>query len=381
MILIHQPYLEEKDNRFYLNTLIDVDSESKKIWFSVEKEYGKYLCYERSDAYVIGLLPYAMRYGHDIKCEIPISETLYYQLETYFIPALVYNSKNLYHVKLFSPLDNSGEITNEHAVGTGISGGIDSLSTIITHLDSKFAAHNITHLMFNNVGSHGFGASGRELYNIRLNRIRDYCTKYGFKLIETDSNFHEEFPQNHLLTHTFSNIFGVYMLQKLFGIYYYSSAGYRFSDLNLKENDLYDCANYDMFSLYMLSSDNLKLYSSCSTLSRLEKTKIVSKYIPSYEYLDVCGLHPYSCMKCSKCIRTMFALHILGELNNYREIFDVDFFYKNYKYYLSLFYAYYKSHKSFFDEMYPYIKNEITLIVKMKAVWIYRKFILKKLFK
>lgn len=46
----------------------------------------------------------------------------------------------------------------------------------------------------------------------------------------------------------------------------------------------------------------------------------------------------------------MFALHILGELKNYKKVFDVDYFYKHYKYYLSLFYAYYKAHKSFFDE-------------------------------
>lgn len=381
MIFIHQPILEEKDNKCYINTFIDVDSESKKVWFSVDKKYGKYLCYERSDAFVIGLLPFAMRNGHDIKCETPLTESLYYQLETYFIPALAYNSKSLYHTKLDSPVGDSSELKNEHAVGTGISGGIDSLSTIITHLDTKFPAHNITHLMFNNVGSHGGGEKGKELYHIRLNRIREYCQKYGFKLIETDSNFHEEFPQNHLLTHTYANMFAVYMLQKLFGIYYYSSDGYKFSNIKLGNNEIYDCAKYEMFSLYMLSTEHLKLYSSCSTLSRLEKTEIVSKYSPSYEYLDVCGLHPYSCMKCSKCIRTMFALHILGELKNYKKIFDVDYFYDHYKYYLSLFYAYYKAHKSFFDELYPYIKNEITVLVKLKAIWIYRKFILDKIFK
>lgn len=176
-------------------------------------------------------------------------------------------------------------------------------------------------------------------------------------------------------------MFAVYTLQKFFSIYYYSSVGYKFSTLDLKDNDLHDSAYYDMFSLYMFSNDNLKLYSSCSTMSRLEKTKVVANYEPSYKYLDVCGLHPYSCMKCSKCIRTMFAFHILGKLDKYANTFDVNYFYSNYHMYLAYFYAYYMARKSFFDEMYPYVKKEITFSIKLKAIWLYRKEIIKKIFR
>lgn len=380
MLEIKKPYIEEKDDKCYLKSDIIEDGITKEVWFYVDKKYGKYLCYERSDAFVIGLLSYAMRHKHDIKCETPISETLYYQLETYFIPSIYYNAKKLHNTKIIAPVCNE-PIINENAVGTGISGGIDSLSTIITHIKTKYHNHNITHLMFNNVGSHGEGEKGIELYNFRLNRIRNFCKDNNFELIETNSNIHELFKQNHLLTHTYTSMFAVYILQKLFSVYYYSSAGYKFSDLKLKDNELYDSAYYEIFSLYMFSNDNLRLYSSCSTMSRLEKTKIVSDYTPSYKYLDVCGLHANSCMHCSKCIRTMFAFHILGKLDKYRNTFDVDYFYKNYTYYLSLFYAYYKAKKSFFDEMYPYLKKEITLFIKVKAFWIYRKEILKKIFK
>lgn len=380
MIEIKCPYIKNENDKCYLHVDIKEDNILKHVWFCVDHKYGKYLCHERADAFVIGLLSYAMRNKHDIKCESPISETLYYQLVTYFIPSVSNNSSRLYQTKIIAPVC-SEPLTNANAVGTGISGGIDSLSTIIEHIDTPFSHHNLTHLMFNNVGSHGCGEDSIKLYNIRLERIRNYCRDNNFELIETNSNFHEQFHQNHLLTHTYSSMFAVYILQKLFSVYYYSSAGHKFSDFSLKDNDLYAADNYEMFSLYMFSNDNLKLYSSCSTMSRLDKTKIVADYEPSYKYLDVCGLHPYSCMKCSKCIRTMFAFHILGKLNEYKNTFDVDYFYNHYKIYLAYFYAYYKAHKAFFDEMYPYVKKEITFSIKLKAIWLYRKDIIKKIFK
>ena len=42
-------------------------------------------------------------------------------------------------------------------VGTGISCGIDSFHALALHADIKMNRHRITHLLFNNTGSHGEG--------------------------------------------------------------------------------------------------------------------------------------------------------------------------------------------------------------------------------
>ena len=59
--------------------------ETKECYFEFEPEYSKFLCDERSDAFVTGLLTTAMENNMDIEFEAPISEQLYYQLMTYYI--------------------------------------------------------------------------------------------------------------------------------------------------------------------------------------------------------------------------------------------------------------------------------------------------------
>ena len=56
MLVINQPYLEEKEGKTKLISDIDVDGTITSIYFEVENEYAKYLCYERGDAFLIGLL-------------------------------------------------------------------------------------------------------------------------------------------------------------------------------------------------------------------------------------------------------------------------------------------------------------------------------------
>ena len=80
------------------------------------------MCYERCDAIVIGLLNYAMRFGHDIKSDVPITEELLYNIETYLIPSLTRYDEDMYNTKIIAPTI-SDPIKTEGAVGTGISCG------------------------------------------------------------------------------------------------------------------------------------------------------------------------------------------------------------------------------------------------------------------
>ena len=67
---------------------IDIDGKEETYWIEVEDEYKEYLCYERSDAFLIGFLNVALRSHHDIICDTPVTEELLYNLNTLFIPAL-----------------------------------------------------------------------------------------------------------------------------------------------------------------------------------------------------------------------------------------------------------------------------------------------------
>jgi len=106
MIIIRKPGIVNEGGKSRLQAPFNIDGKVNNVWFEVDKKYGKYLCYERSDAFVIGVLNYAMRNGHDIKCETPMGEELKYQITTYLIDAVFKGSKKLYKTKIFTEIDN-----------------------------------------------------------------------------------------------------------------------------------------------------------------------------------------------------------------------------------------------------------------------------------
>lgn len=83
MIKIGVPYIEKGEEYSKLNCDVIIGEKENKIWLEVDKIYNDYLCTERWDAYVIGVLNYAMRNHMDITSEIPITGELLYNINRY----------------------------------------------------------------------------------------------------------------------------------------------------------------------------------------------------------------------------------------------------------------------------------------------------------
>jgi len=71
---------------------------------------------------------------------------------------------------------------------------------------------------------------------------------------------------------------------------------------------------------HLLSTENLEVIHHGMTSSRLYKTKILSNWPVTYDYLRVCwektnGL--LNCCECEKCLRTMIPLELTGTLSKY----------------------------------------------------------------
>lgn len=370
MITIKKPFIEHEGEYASLKCEIiiqDPTSENARggvIFFKVKNEYAPYLTYERSDAYIIGLLKYAMSNKHDIQCETPVSETLLFNLDTFFIDSLVSNSKNLYRTKIYADIA-SDVLPNDGAVGTGASMGIDSFHSIINHSKSRFPQHDITHLSFHNVGA-SYG-SGSSVYKERLHNAEMFCKEYGYKLVVSDSNIQDVIWQDHYLTHHYTSGFAIFCLQKLWKVYYYASSS-PYSEFTLKNNDLYAPGRYELLTVYAFSTDILKIYSEGATKNRLEKTHLVADSPLSYKYLNVCMIQGHNCGECEKCIHTMTMLDAIGSLNNYSSVFPVDKYYNNYDYYMGRIYYYHKRGLHAFDSIYPHFKDKITFKAKLNAL-------------
>ncbi len=325
MINIFTPYIEKNGAKSRCCCDIAVDGEKKNVWFEVDSEYEKYLCTERSDAYVIGFLSFAMRGGHDIICEAPVTDELLYNISTFLIPSLCKYGKNLHAIRIRCSI--APPLAEGDAVGTGCSCGVDSFYSIAFHMNSSFPRNDLTHLCINNVGAFNecYDDYGREkAMNERYTETRKVATKAGLPLIETNSNFWDEFYQNHLRTHTYSSCFAVYMLQKLWRVYYYASSGYDFSLFSLKDNDLYSSDHYELLSLQCFSTSMLRIYSDGGEKDRFEKTEGIVSLPLAQQHLHVCIRKPYNCGQCSKCRRTLLTLDALNALDDFSAVFDVE---------------------------------------------------------
>lgn len=366
MLELGRPSVIYKEGSAILENTVTIDGKIQNLWFKVDAKYGEYLCHERNDAYLIACLNYAMRNHHDIVSLNPVTEDLLYNIETYLIPALIENNPDFYNVKITSETSNE-ILPSAGRVGTGISCGVDSLNALASHTGSKFPNHNITTLTFNNVGSHGVGEEAHKLYESRIHRPRQFADEYGFEFVASDSNLMDVIEQNHFKTHTYSSMFPVFCLQKLYSVYNYASSGYKYREFNLKDLPQSSCGSYELLSLQVFSTPQIKILSEGMGFTRLAKLKNVVNYQPSYRYLNVCLKEGDNCGVCEKCVRTLLGIDALGALEKYRNVFDIDAYKSNRGWYLQQMIYRIKEKKHDYFEMYPYFKNDISLMMKAKG--------------
>ena len=353
MLTICSPEVIRTVGGYRLQALIRMDDWEEVLWYEVEEKYREYLTYERADAFLVGLFFLALRKGYDIQVLAPVSERLYYTLNKYLIP-WVAKLNGFRPVKMHCEELLSAELPNVNGVGTGLSCGIDSFSTIYQHLVEDCPdLHQITHFTFFNVGSHGAlgGNKARELFRRRMDLIKPCAEELEKELVIIDSNLSEILKLNFYQTHTFRNLSACLVLQKLFKVYYYSSS-YSMEYFALRPDS---CGHYDIFNMAMLSTENTSFFSTCPHHSRVDKTRLVSKFAPAQKYLNVCIRGEENCGACEKCVRTLFTFEVLGSLNAFSKVFNIEAYYKKRSKYIAKVLAFH--HK---DEYMKEIYEEMT---------------------
>jgi len=322
-LCIGQPEINKTGGKARLCCRITWETGSYDMWYEVDACFEEYLCAERADAFLLAVLPYAMRQAIDIRVDAVLSEQLYYQLTMIYIPALAKNTKSYHSIRLeCDDLDNR-VLASQNATGTGFSGGVDSFYTVCTHLQSTAKRYNLTHLTFFNVGASGDagGEESRRLFLERLIPCRAFAEENGFVFVTVDSNISEFLQYEHLHTHTIRSLSAVMALQKLFSVYYYSSSS-TFREFALTRGD--EAAGFfDLMSVHCLSNENTRFYITGPNENRVEKCAAIAGYPPSYRYLNVCLSEGKNCSLCEKCLRTMLALYAVGKLELYSAVFDV----------------------------------------------------------
>ena len=350
MILIEKPILRKENTSILLSTHLHVDGgngwinnfpNGGELYFSTTEEYGNYLTTESSDCFVISILVYAIKHGHDITCDT-ISEKLYYNLVRKAIPVIasIHGAKEI-EIK-YSHLTN--ENYHPTAVGSGCSLGIDSFSTIIDHLSDECpASFKLTHFTYFNVGANG---------DINLNEVKksyekdyklvlEYARSKNIPVVKIESNISQIYlgePANE--NYMSRNMAAVLSMQKLFSKYIYASS-YPLKDAKFTKKDMHP---QESWLLPAWSTESTELITGDPCMVRTEKTKRVAQCPDTYKHLYVCwkavfanyGIHEEvtkvkddfrNCGRCGKCLRTLLTFDILGVIDRYRDIFDLDYYY------------------------------------------------------
>lgn len=330
-IIFGKPYLSFEDEYVFLNCDVSINDEIKTFWFKYDKKFEKYLVTESNEAFVLSFLPYCMKKNVDIKCEHPVNEVFKNQIEEYLIPTLARNIKSYNKIEIQSPVNN---ITYAgKGVAVGISCGVDSTYTILknhkTH--SKDSGLNINYVTFFNAGSSGSSEKSYDLYNKRLEEAKKAAEFLGLELIAVDTNINSIYVDfDYESVHSYRTLSIPLTLQKLFSRYYYSSS-FVFEDFKFDDKDP---TYHDLLTMTCVSTPSLTFTVVGGEVTRIEKVKFISQFDFPKHFLNVCVRKETNCSKCFKCIRTMLDLYLIGKLDEFNAVFDVDYFHSHFDEYV-----------------------------------------------
>ncbi len=354
---------------------LNIDGNKEKISTTFSENVTQYITVDRIDSVIMGLILFAIKRGYDFKSDIPISESLYYNLTNQFIDTIAAPNE-LHHPRIIAPIVPDIGVTG-NIVATGISCGVDSLYTIYTHANMVPANYKLNHLVFLNVGSHHSGKEQKNSQKLFLGRrdlCRNFSTEANLPLIEIGSDIYALFDKyddgySHVEEHTYMALFCMLLIQRGLRVYYYSS-GLLYSDFNCKYNPdkTFDAALYDLLILQCASVGNTKFISAGGNVTRTEKLKSICNYTLAHKYLNVCVIEVNNCGKCFKCIRTMLELDAIGKLHLFKKAFDVNAYMSNRNYYLELLYIGSLQKNRFMVDLMPYFKKDLTFTLKLRAI-------------
>ncbi|MFA0657105.1 hypothetical protein [Vibrio sp. 10N.222.49.C12] len=354
---------EKIKNRIRLSCEFFLFKERKELWFEIDEEFSEWVDENNGDPFLMILWLIALENDLDLKLDFSVSHELLFGINTTLSELL----------KPFNPQDRAISIfvtsnrfryENAKETVTAMSMGVDSFHTLSANVGTL---KPITALTLFNAGSFGAGGEVTNRYfDKMLLQVTEVSTELGLPLLWVDSNLGELLSLSFLKTHTFRHFACAAIFQTRIKDYFYSS-GHKYEDFQV---NLSDSANYDLISSLALKTNSMNFQVFGMGSSRLQKTKELVDYNPSKTYLNVClitdeydsvnenELGIKNCSKCYKCIRTMIMLELLGHLEDYKNIFDLESYYSNKsKYYANIYYHYFRSRNVFSKEIIKEIRK------------------------
>ena len=351
MLTIKAPAVSVTDEgrRLRLSAGVVVDGPDKKsveLWLEVDRRYGEFLCFERSDAFVVALFHWAVSRGHDIRCEAPVTRELYYKINDEFSPMVALTNRGTRQIRLTAPLAGAIPKVKGPKKFAGASGscGIDALWSLKMNLHESGCSDDsldITHLVCMQLhvpNDDDTPETCRQTFDAICANAKSLCKEIErmynreLEVIEVRSNFDNQCLPGLTATKfvSYGPAFAAYALQKLFSCYYLSS-GYSIREFNLKDEFVHgESAAYELILCPFYSIGEMQLLSSGSSRTRIQKVEDICDWEPAFKHLSVCmrnvsGRRLNCTSLCTKCPRTILEIMAVGELEKFGAVFDVPY--------------------------------------------------------
>ncbi len=305
----------------------------RTLYFEIDKKFSYMLADDTCDAFVLIPLYLAMLHKQDLHIHGRISAKLYQNIKWYvqkiwcdFYDGL--SPINFTVDGFIPPPKKRGKL-----IGTGISCGVDSLSTIYDHfIRERDANFRINALFYFNCGI--FGEFGDPQWlELTLNRNepgKRAAKDLGLPCYYLNSNLH---AFRKLADMNKLNFIAVYSCALSLGnavSRYYISSGTNYQEIK-QFNDHYH--NRDMsgfaesYLVPLIQTERTELIIDGCQYRRVDKLKNIVDWDIARKYLNVCWQYTpdgSNCGGCGKCLRTLLPLEIMGKLDDFVAVFDIE---------------------------------------------------------
>ena len=305
------------------------------IWLAVKDENAHMLADDVYDAFVLVPLYMAMYMKADLYIHGKMSKRLYKNIVNYLQRILCDFSPDLSRVNV--SVDGFAEAQGEQSIiGTGISCGVDSLTTIYDrYVMEDDPDYRVNGLFFFNYGSCGdYGEEASRLWMERYEMNKAAADELGLPVYLVDSNLHA-FTHAKELGGTQAGYFANWSIILGLGCAikkYYTSSCYSYSQMmefgRRKRGS--DFAEYsEAYSVPLIRTERLELIIDGCQYERSMKTEHIADWEIARKHLNVCVVKSdgisdaHNCSKCAKCMMTLLTLDAIGKLDNFSGVFDL----------------------------------------------------------
>ena len=311
----------------------DADYPADTLYFETRSDCGAMFAADTYDAFFIIGLYLAMYHKTPLRIRGNVSKKLYKNATWYIQKILCDFSVDLAPVDVivdgFAPTKGTGRL-----ISTGISCGVDSLATIYDRFVKETDRdYRINSLFIFNCGTHGnFDSPDTQIiFKSRVKRAVAVADELGLPLVVVDTNLHRFRNQRNKATVMFLSMYAcVLSLQNAVKRYYIPSGcsyqGIKDYGDRAHHNDLATAC--DSYLIPLIQSERTELIVDGCQRRRVDKIEDLTNWAIARKYLNVCllqkGADTTNCGKCSKCLRTLLALEILGKLDDFAQVFNVD---------------------------------------------------------